>query len=92
MAFHPVKFHNIDTPGKTEDAEAADVVSSPENQEQAAVLPHRQQTDGCPEGVVLLRGSRKQTATQRLIFVPFRAAFPYGGGSAPSAKRGLSSI
>lgn len=28
MAFHPVKFHNIDKPGKTEDAGAADNVSS----------------------------------------------------------------
>ena len=41
MAFHPVKFHNIDTPGKTEDAEAADVVSSPENCGQGAAWPHR---------------------------------------------------
>ena len=39
MAFHPVKFHNIDTPGKTEDAEAADVVSSPENCERIAAWP-----------------------------------------------------
>ena len=39
MAFHPVKFHNIDKPGKTEDAEAADVVSGPENCERIAAWP-----------------------------------------------------